>query len=228
MQQQYQVPKLVLDKRNYVTPRCLQDCADMALKLDSSRSIPTTVSNISVVSNASESIPAVEKAVEATASLTPLTNTHALTMNPCVSTLSITVGFRKQENTIFLFGFSTPTFSFFFNIFLKSTITNMLPVKHSISKSEILNQNGILGVVVNSGNIQETPTTPARRQPRRASLAANAKWGMLKKNAHAQSNPNAPTSPGSNATSNSGRQSALTRQLSPASLSTEMLENSEN
>jgi hypothetical protein len=199
MQQQYQVPKLLLNERNFVTPRCLQDCADMALKLDSLRSIPATLSNSAAVSNGSESIPVVETAVEATSSLTsaltPLsTTTHALTITPCVIPLSITEGFR----------------------------TNTLPAKHnSISKTEILNQNGILEVTthMNSGNIQETPTTPARRQPRRASLAAKSKWGMLKKNAQ-QSNPNAPTSPNSGVTSNSGRQSALTRQLSPASLST--------
>jgi hypothetical protein len=171
----------------------------MALKLDSLRSIPATLSNSAAVSNGSESIPVVETAVEAksslTSALTPLsTTTHALTITPCVIPLSIT--------------------------------TNTLPAKHnSISKTEILNQNGILEVTthMNSGNIQETPTTPARRQPRRASLAAKSKWGMLKKNAQ-QSNPNAPTSPNSGVTSNSGRQSALTRQLSPASLSTGMLE----
>ena len=88
-----------------------------------------------------------------------------------------------------------------------------------VKRSNTTNQ-GILVV----GNLHETPTNPSReRKPRRASLAASAKWNVLKnKNSHNNSTIHHPTSPSSNATS--GRQSGIsggnTKQLSPASLST--------
>ena len=91
-----------------------------------------------------------------------------------------------------------------------------------VKRSSSTNQ-GILVV----GSLQETPTNPnsRERKPRRASLAASAKWNVLKNNKNHNSHNSTvhhPTSPSSNATS--GRQSGVSgntgKQLSPASLST--------